>query len=137
MGLIDADSLYDALGNKLTWLMGYGDEVYLTVGNDIRNTIDNQPTAYDIDKVVEELCKEANETIVDFCSGCFVNVDRAIEIVKQGVAEDCRKTKYGKWIFDKFTARYGNPYRCSCCNEEFGDTYNHCPNCGVSMKEVE
>ena len=38
---------------------------------------------------------------------------------------------------DKFTAKYGNPYRCSCCSEEFGDTYNYCPNCGVSMKEVE
>ena len=45
--------------------------------------------------------------------------------------------KQGKWIFDKFTAKYGNPYRCSCCSEEFGDTYNYCPNCGVGMKEVE
>ena len=58
----------------------------------------------------------------------------AIEIVKQdGVSDDVCEAKQGKWIFDKFTAKYGNPYRCSCCNEEFGDTYNYCPNCGVSM----
>ena len=40
----------------------------------------------------------------------------------------------GKWIFDKYTAKFGNPYRCSNCNEEFGDAYNFCPNCGAKMK---
>ena len=60
------------------------------------------------------------------------------EIVKQGgVVDNVCNTKQGKWIFDKFTAQYGNPYRCSCCSEEFEDTYNYCPNCGVNMKEVE
>lgn len=55
MSLIDADALYDTLADKLLWLMNYGDETYLSVGNDIRNTIDAQPTAYDVDKVVEQL----------------------------------------------------------------------------------
>ena len=41
---------------------------------------------------------------------------------------------HGEWIFDKYTAKLGKPYRCSNCNEEFGDTYNFCPNCGASMK---
>lgn len=55
---------------------------------------------------------------------------------EENKSDDVCEAKQGKWIFDKFTAKYGNPYRCSCCSEEFGDTYNYCPNCGVSMKEV-
>lgn len=41
--------------------------------------------------------------------------------------------KKAEWIFDDFTAKFGKPYRCSNCDEEFGDTYNYCPNCGCSM----
>lgn len=41
--------------------------------------------------------------------------------------------KKAEWIFDDFTAKFGNPYRCANCDEEFGDTYNYCPNCGCSM----
>lgn len=52
---IYADELYDTLADKLTWLMKYGDDVYLEVGKDIREAISEQPTAYDIDKVVERL----------------------------------------------------------------------------------
>lgn len=107
---------------------------------DLIKLVENQPTAYDIDKVVEELetnkqnALEVEESIKEY------NVwNEAIEIVKQGgvTDDDVCEAKQGKWIFDKFTAKYGNPYRCSCCSEEFGDTYNYCPNCGVGMKEVE
>lgn len=110
--LIYADELYDTLANKLTWLMRYGDDVYLEVGKDIREVIDAQPTAYDIDKVVEQLnnldvgtlfcsqCKYVKEceTIademmekyelndrVDLCA--MVMKTKAIEIVKKGGAE--------------------------------------------------
>lgn len=41
--------------------------------------------------------------------------------------------KTGKWVFDAFTARFGNPYRCSNCKVEYNDTYNYCPNCGAKM----
>ena len=59
--LIYADELYDTLANKLTWLMmKYGDEVYLEVGKDIRKAIDDQPTAYDIDKVISYIDRVAN-----------------------------------------------------------------------------
>ena len=40
----------------------------------------------------------------------------------------------GQWNFDAYTAKFGNPYRCSNCEEEFGDTYNFCPNCGTDMR---
>ena len=56
--LIDADRLYDDLTDKLKWLMGYGDDVYLSVGDNIRCAIAEQPTAYDPDKVVAQLEKK-------------------------------------------------------------------------------
>ena len=96
--LIDADKLYDDLVDKLKWLMGYGDDVYLTVGDDIRCAVANQPTAYDPDKVVEQLEKKIqihkhvieyekkNGTIIEeFQQRKAVEVlEGAIEIVKGG-----------------------------------------------------
>ena len=42
--LIYADELYETLANKLTWLMKYGNYVYLKVGRDIEEAISEQPT---------------------------------------------------------------------------------------------
>lgn len=87
--LIYADELYDTLANKLTWLMNYGYDVYLKVGKNIREVIDEQPTAYDIDKVVEQL-EELIEKNVGFMratpeANAYIKAIRdAIEIVKGG-----------------------------------------------------
>ena len=87
--LIYADELYDTLANKLTWLMNYGYDVYLEVGKNIREVIDEQPTAYDIDKVVEQL-EELIEKNVGFMratpeANAYIKAIRdAIEIVKGG-----------------------------------------------------
>ena len=101
--LISRSELYDQLANKLTWLMRYGDDVYLAVGSDVRDVIDNMPTAYDIDKVVEELeemihpkqlyfckyarggCKHLDNNDKD-CMECIV--ENAMEIVKAGVKNE-------------------------------------------------
>ena len=48
---------------------------------------DDIPTPYNVDAVVAELCKEANDTTVDFCNGVFVNVESAIDIVRKGGVE--------------------------------------------------
>lgn len=88
--LIDADKLYDDLADKLKWLMGYGDDVYLSVGDDIRCAVANQPIAYDLDKVVEQLeeirvkktCNKEKCDTKELCRICVV--DDAIEIVKGG-----------------------------------------------------
>ena len=89
MRLIDADKIYDDLADKLKWLMGYGDDVYLSVGDDIRCAIANQPTAYDPDKVVEQLEDYGNEethyyknTPYEKCIEVYIG--KAIEIVKGG-----------------------------------------------------
>ena len=76
MRLIDADELYDKLADRLTWLMGYGDEVYLTVGSTIRNVMDEQKTAYDVDKVVEQ--------IKTLSPANYVTKDDVLKIVKGG-----------------------------------------------------
>lgn len=54
----------------------------------VYQTIDNQPTAYDIDKVVErldELRKECKDLLRDYGPNYFI--DKAIEIVKGGGVE--------------------------------------------------
>ena len=79
--LISRSDLYDQLANKLTWLMGYGDDLYLAVGSDIRDVIYNMPTAYSVDKVVEEL--EGKIADMNFCEYRDAFID-AIEIVKHG-----------------------------------------------------
>ena len=91
--LISRSELYDELGNKLTWLMAYGDDVYLDVGSDIKVVIDNMPTAYDVDKVVEELEENASrytkKYVTPYGNNGYrdvkaISVNKAIEIVKAG-----------------------------------------------------
>ena len=48
--------------------------------------IDNQPTAYNVDKVVEQLQHPTNYTIV--CGKHHTTVERAVEIVKVGGAHE-------------------------------------------------
>lgn len=60
MGLIDADELYEDLANNLSSIMGDGSDgeaidTYITIGDIIHDTFNAQPTAYDPDKVVEQL----------------------------------------------------------------------------------
>ncbi len=85
MRLIDADKLYDDLADKLKWLMGYGDDVYLSVGDDIRCAVANQPTAYDPDKVVEQLEEFRPEMEQFGCGGMLTNI---IDVVKAGGADE-------------------------------------------------
>ena len=55
------------------------------------DTIKNQPTAYDIDKVVEELELHSFELGTDTLPVHYVRLNEAIEIVKQGgVSDDVR-----------------------------------------------
>ena len=80
MRLIDADTLKDTLLKHR----------YTTEHNQIFRYIDEQPTAYDADKVAEELkrirakktCNKEKCDTKEICRICVV--DDAIEIVKQG-----------------------------------------------------
>ena len=93
------------------------------------DTIKNQPTAYSINKVIDELKK--SKAIGADCVGegfeC-VPLFKAIEIVKQGGMSDyvC------EW---KMTdTKKLMPYETSCGNEDLYDnSYKYCPYCGKKI----
>ena len=83
MRLIDADTLKDTLLKHR----------YTTEHNQIFRYIDEQPTAYDIGKVVEKLEEASNDIAIQYENnyeqGVSNGIEKAIEIVKLGgVADD-------------------------------------------------
>ena len=104
----------------------------------IIDEIKEQPTAYDIDKVIEELEKLADENYKAYCIA-FNSDDRAeydaynnaIEIVKHGGVSDdvCEWKKSKDYPFDWLVG-------CDGCevNHRQGD---YCPRCGKKIKVVE
>ena len=130
MRLIDADTLKDIL-------LKHG---YTTEHNQIFRYIDEQPTAYDADKVAEELkrirakktCNKEKCDTKEICRICVV--DDAIEIVKQGgVDDDVCEWKYIDTV--SFNAKFS-------CNGKTRNiksmrSYKHCPYCGKKIKVVE
>lgn len=90
--LIDADKLYEDLANNLSFIMGDGSDgeaidTYVTIGDIIHDTFNAQPTAYDPDKVVEQLEKVSDYYEFDEQGMEHVQMLRlvdAIEIVKGG-----------------------------------------------------
>lgn len=53
--MIDTEKLYDIIANKLTWLMGYGEDVYLAAGEDIRSAIQEAEKTFDADEALKQL----------------------------------------------------------------------------------
>lgn len=86
MRLIDADEIIDSLG---------GSDMDFAIGA----VIDEQPTVFDVDKVVEQLDDEANRSYADFKKYAdeigesesdnwyYIGLRRAIGIVKGGGVE--------------------------------------------------
>ena len=62
-------------------------EVTVSV-KDVKTIIKEQPTAYDVDKVVEELELHSFELGTDTLPAHYVRLNEAIEIVKQGGVSD-------------------------------------------------
>ena len=76
MILIDAGLVLDNLSGRLESMKDY---------DAVKDVINNMPTAYDVDKVVEqleELRKECEDPLQDYDPNYFI--DKAIEIVKGG-----------------------------------------------------
>ena len=102
----------------------------------------NQPTAYDIDEVVEELEKNASrytkKYITPYGNNGYrdtkaISIHKAIEIVKQGIVSDdvCEYKIKDKVIY----ASCNNKQIASafCWFNECGD-YKYCPYCGKKIK---
>ena len=85
-----------------------------------------------INEIAKDLCsKETICTCTDRNGRCVLPQKYARIIYDLGYRKDIE----GKWEFDMYTARYGNPYRCSNCDEECADTYTYCPHCGTKMNK--
>lgn len=96
MRLIDADELYEDLANNLSSIMGDGSDgeaidTYVTIGDIIHDTFNAQPTAYDQDKIVEQLENERkfweNAYNRNLGKEKARSYEHAIEIVKGGGVE--------------------------------------------------
>ena len=86
MRLIDADALI----KNLSYLYTKNHIPVDMRAKEILTTIMEQPTAYDVDKVMKELYEERTEILLsndyecEIINYCIDNFDKAIEIIKQG-----------------------------------------------------
>ena len=80
MRLIDADALI----KNLSYLYTKNHIPIDMRAKEILTTIIEQPTAYDVDKVIEELELHSFELGTDTLPAHYVRLNDAIEIVKQG-----------------------------------------------------
>ena len=80
MRLIDADALI----KNLSYLYTKNHIPIDMRAKEILTTIMEQPTAYDVDKVIEELELHSFELGTDSLPVHYVRLNEAIEIVKQG-----------------------------------------------------
>ena len=127
MRLIDADALI----KNLSYLYTKNHIPIDMRAKEILTTIIEQPTAYDADKVVEELELHSFELGTDSLPVHYVRLNEAIEIVKQGSAsDDACEWKAGKSNYE---------WQPNC---EPNSTYNvfgvawfkRCPYCGKKIK---
>lgn len=149
MRLIDADKLILYLNDyalQASPFRGERAEAYNAIKQCIE-AVEEQPTAYDIDKVVEELeemihpkqlyfckyakggCKHLDNNDMD-CMECVV--ENAIEIVKHGGVSDD--------VCEWHKVKNGNAYKCNT-HAEIHDSrvldWCKCPYCGKKIKVVE
>ena len=121
--------------HSLTGKMYISNAIYL---------LKNQSTAYDIDKVVEELEKESFTTTDTVCGGIFkaIRLSSAIEIVKQGgVYDNVCEWKYTKEIMDNAEFKVGcntNVLKRGVVPNNFSyHDFKYCPYCSKKIKVVE
>ena len=114
-------------------------EVTISV-KDVKTIIKDQPTAYDVEKVVDEL-KEVHEKFCknvacdELCEHCeeYIMFNKNIKIVKQGgVADDVCEWK-DKELYGYYTSctEFGS---CIACKDTY---WKYCPYCGKKIKVVE
>lgn len=133
MRLIDADAFLERIQNDASLCA----EIKLYGLKVLKKYLDLQPTAYDIDKVVEELYEERTEILLsndyecEIINYCIDNFDKAIEIVKQDDISDdmCewRKFNGNSCLFETSCGNISGMYR----------GFNFCPYCRKKINEVE
>lgn len=133
--LISRKKVIDILEKEKSLRCGYDADIAIF---SIEKGIKEMPTAYDVDKVVEELDK-ASYLVPPKNKGYYadnaINLEDAIEIVKQGGVSDdvCEYRIADKMVY----ASCNNKQIASgfCWFNECGD-YKYCPYCGKKIKIV-
>ena len=135
MRLIDADALI----KNLSYLYTKNHIPIDMRAKEILTTIIEQPTAYDIDKVVGELELHSFELGTDTLPIHYVRLNKAIEIVKQGGISDA-SDYVCEW---RLCDEEANVYDTSCRNPHIliegtpqENNYEFCPYCGKKIKIV-
>ena len=135
MRLIDADTLI----KNLSYLYTKNHIPVDMRSKEILTTIMEQPTAYDVDKVVEELELHSFELGTDTLPAHYVRLNEAIEIVKQGDVSDA-SDYVCEW---RLCDEEANVYDTSCRNPHIliegtpqENNYEFCPYCGKKIKIV-
>lgn len=139
MRLINADKIRDCA--KYIKINEYF-EPYIMV-DDLIKLLDEQPTAYDIDKVIEELEENStdyNELTDDGIKRTqTLSLKDAIEIAKQGgVSDDVCEWKVfdnsltdePQWVYETTCGKYVG-------EEHTSKAFVYCPYCGKKIKVVE
>ena len=134
MRLVDADSLIDRLNERKSREQGIRNIADILR---VKSFIEEQPTAYDIDKVVKELYEKRTEILLsndyecEIINYCIDNFDKAIKIVKQDDISDdmCewRKFKDNGCLFETSCGNISGMYR----------GFNFCPYCGKKIKKIK
>ena len=141
MRLIDADRFLEYMTDKCD-MSAELDPIILGI---FRGALKEQPTAYSVDKVVEELeieRKTANNTYnsfnMDVDLGRVFGLEKAIEIVKQvGVSDDVCEWKVfdnsltdePQWVYETTCGKYAG-------EEHTSKAFAYCPCCGKKIKIV-
>ena len=116
-----------------------GNQRYL-VSENIREIINNQPNAYSVDKVVEELEKNASRYTKKYLTPYgnngyrdtkAISIHKAIEIVNQGgVSDDVCEWKQDDMCETVYRVCGG------CFTSVYQKDFKYCPYCGKKIKIV-
>ena len=147
MRLIDADRFLEYMTDKCD-MSAELDPIILGI---FRGALKEQPTAYSVDKVVEELEENASRYTKKYTTPYgnngykdtkAISIHKAIEIVKHGgVSDDVCKWKYTKEIMDNAEFKVGcnpNALKRGVVPNNFSyHDFKYCPYCGKKIKVVE
>ena len=129
MRLIDADKLLEETRKDRDYAEknGFLDMYYER--QVLIDRIESQPTAYDVNKVIEELELHSFELGTDMIPVHYVRLNEAIEIIKQGGVSDA-SDNVCEW---KFEETNGIAWHC----DDKSTTYNTQEEAEQKLKEME
>lgn len=130
MRLIDADKMDEELFYKEM----SGKDTLITCETAF-NMIKEQPTAYDVENVVEQLQNMSNgiplQYEYNYEQGVSDGLDKAIEIVKQGGIETNNVCEWQKYDYKTICSPHERDWSIPAMKD-----FKYCPHCGKKIKAV-